>query len=83
MALQRSHGPILPGFDEEVVYGPGAASNPEPKEEIRSHPVVALDISIYFLAQIDRALPEPTGYHLEFRKDLIGGPVLRNFGGHL
>lgn len=65
-----------PGFDEEVVYGPGAASNPEPREEIRSHPVVALDISFYFLADIDRQMSKPTGYHLEFRKDLFAGPIL-------
>lgn len=65
-----------PGFDEEIVYAPGASSNPEPNEAIRGHPVVSLDISFYLLAEIDRALPEPTGYHLVFRDDLLGGPIL-------
>ena len=42
------------GGEEEVVYQPGAASNSEPPEAIRSHPVIALDISFYLLADARR-----------------------------
>jgi hypothetical protein len=62
--------------NEEIVYQPGAASNPEPLEAIRSHPVAALDIAFYLLADIDEALITPTGYYRDFRKDLVAGPVL-------
>lgn len=62
--------------EEEVVYQPGAASNSEPMEAIRSHPVIALDISFYLLADADEALAEPTGFYREFRKYLVDGPVL-------
>lgn len=41
---------------EETFYRPGAASNPEPPEAIRSHPVWALDMSFYLLADADKAL---------------------------
>lgn len=61
---------------EETFYRPGAASNPEPPEAIRSHPLVALDMSFYLLAEADEALAAPTGYHRDFRKDLVEGPVL-------
>lgn len=61
---------------EAIVYHPGAASNPDPHEAVRDHPVVALDISFYMLADIDRQLAEPTGFHLSFRDHLVSGPVL-------
>jgi hypothetical protein len=64
------------GREEEVIYEPGTASNPEPLEAIRTHPVVALDMSFYFLAEIDEAIPSPTGFYREFRTYLIDGPVL-------
>jgi len=64
------------GGEEEVVYEPGAASNSEPLEAIRSHPVIALDISFYLLAVADEELAEPTGFYREFRKYLVDGPVL-------
>lgn len=64
------------GGEEEVVYTPGAASNTEPLEAIRSHPVLALDLSFYFLAEADEALAEPTGFYREFRNYLVDGPVL-------
>lgn len=62
--------------DQETVYLPGAASNPGPLETIRSHPVLALDISFYMLADADEALAEPTGFYRDFRKHLVDGPVL-------
>lgn len=62
--------------DEETIYLPGAASNPEPLDAIRSHPVVALDISFYLLAAADEALDEPTGFYRAFRDHLVVGPVL-------
>jgi hypothetical protein len=61
---------------EDTVYSPGAASNSEPLEAIRSHPVLALDMSFYILAEADRALAEPTGFYRDFRKHLVVGPVL-------
>lgn len=61
---------------EETLYRPGAASNPEPLEAIRSHPVLALDMSFYMLADADKALVEPTGFYRDFRKYLVVGPVL-------
>lgn len=61
---------------EETFYRPGAASNPEPLEAIRSHPVLDLDMTFYMLAQADEALAEPTGFHRNFRKHFIVGPVL-------
>jgi len=61
---------------EETFYRPGAASNPEPLEAIRSHPVLALDMSFYMLADADKALAEPTGFHRDFRKHFVVGPVL-------
>ncbi|WP_316399224.1 hypothetical protein [Bradyrhizobium sp. 33ap4] len=64
------------GGQEEVVYQPGAASNPEPLEAIRSHPVIALDLSFYLLADADQALTEPTGFYREFRTYLVDGPIL-------
>ncbi len=64
------------GGEEEVVYQPGAASNSEPLEAIRSHPVIALDLSFYLLADADEALAEPTGFYREFRNYLVDGPVL-------
>jgi len=64
------------GGEEEVVYQPGTASNSEPPEAIRSHPVIALDISFYLLADADEALAEPTGFYREFRNYLVDGPVL-------
>jgi hypothetical protein len=62
--------------EEETIYGPGAASNPEPLEAIRSHPVLALDIAFYLLATADEALDEPTGFYRAFRDHLVVGPVL-------
>jgi hypothetical protein len=62
--------------EERMVYYPGAASNPEPLELIRSHPVLALDIAFYMLARVDAALPEPTGFHRNFRTFLVNGPIL-------
>ncbi|KZD21163.1 hypothetical protein [Tardiphaga robiniae] len=64
------------GGQEEVVYQPGAASNPEPLEAIRSHPVIALDLTFYFLAEADHELAEPTGFYREFRSFLVDGPIL-------
>lgn len=61
---------------EETIYLPGAASNPEPLEAIRSHPVLALDILFYILADADQALAEPTGFYRTFRDHLVVGPVL-------
>lgn len=65
-----------PDDEEEIVYQPGAASNPEPLEAIRTHPVMALDISFYLLAEADEALAEPTGFYRDFRTYLVNGPVL-------
>lgn len=61
---------------EETFYRPGAASNPEPLEAIRSHPVLDLDMSFYMLADADEALAEPTGLYRDFRKHFVVGPVL-------
>lgn len=61
---------------ENTIYSPGAASNPEPHEAIKSHPLVALDISFYMLAAADEALAEPTGFYRTFRNHLVVGPVL-------
>ena len=62
--------------DRDVAYPAGCGSKPNPSEEIRSHPVGRLDYAFYLLAQVDLILSEPTGYHLSFRDDLIGGPIL-------
>lgn len=61
---------------EETFFRPGAASNPEPLEAIRSHPVLDLDMSFYMLADADKALAEPTGFYRDFRKYFVVGPVL-------
>ncbi|WP_420607317.1 hypothetical protein [Novosphingopyxis sp.] len=74
--LYREITGTKPQGEEDVIYLPGAASNPEPLEAIRSHPVLALDISFYMLADADEELPQPTGLHRDFRDILMGGPVL-------
>jgi hypothetical protein len=66
----------LSDVDQDVSYAPGCASNSEPLEAIRSHPLAALDLAFYLLAEADEALPEPTGFHLEFRNYLRDGPIL-------
>ncbi|MER8772222.1 hypothetical protein NKH63_26390 [Mesorhizobium sp. M0960] len=55
------------GGQEEVIYSPGCASNTEPLEAIREHPVVALDVAFYLLADADEALAAPTGFYRDFR----------------
>lgn len=62
--------------EQEVPYSPGCASNPDPLDAIRSHPVIALDLAFYFLAEADEALAEPTGFYREFRDYLTEGPIL-------
>lgn len=62
--------------EQEVPYSPGCASNPDPLEAIRSHPVIALDLAFYFLAEADEALAEPTGFYREFRDYLTEGAIL-------
>ena len=74
--LYRQITGVLADDLEEIIYWPGAASNPEPLEAIRSHPVLALDMSFYILADADEALAEPTGFYRTFRDHLVVGPVL-------
>lgn len=74
--LYRQITGVLADDLEETIYWPGAASNPEPLEAIRSHPVLALDMSFYMLADADEALAEPTGFYRTFRDHLVVGPVL-------
>lgn len=62
--------------DQDIRYAPGCASNLEPLEAIRSHPVAALDLAYYLLAEADEALAEPTGFYREFRGYLRDGPIL-------
>ncbi|MER9395437.1 MULTISPECIES: hypothetical protein [unclassified Mesorhizobium] len=66
----------VPADVQDIRYAPGCASNQEPPEEIRSHPLGDLDFAYYMLADADEALPRPTGFHLEFRRYLIKGPIL-------
>lgn len=73
---RQATGFVATTEEEEVIYQAGAASNPEPLEAIRTHPLIALDMSFYLLADADEALAEPTGYYRHFREDLIDGPVL-------
>lgn len=67
---------------EEVIYSPGYGSNTEPLEAIREHPIIALDLSFYLLANADEALTEPTGFYKEFRNYLIEGPILSSEISH-
>ncbi|MCJ2010437.1 hypothetical protein [Methylobacterium sp. J-092] len=67
---------IADADDREVAYPAGCGSKPDPMEAIRSHPVANIDYAFYLLAEADLALAEPTGYHLSFRDDLIGEPIL-------
>lgn len=60
----------------DIQYAPGCASNPGPLEAIRSHPVAALDLAFYLLAEADEALSKPTGFYREFRHYLLDGPIL-------
>ncbi|MBR9971298.1 hypothetical protein [Magnetospirillum sulfuroxidans] len=62
--------------DMDIQYAPGCASNPDPVEAIRSHPVAALDMAFYLLADADEALTQPTGFYREFRNYLADGPIL-------
>ncbi|ESW77795.1 hypothetical protein NKL07_33465 [Mesorhizobium sp. C280B] len=64
------------GAQEEVIYSPGCASNTEPLEAIREHPVVALDVAFYLLADADEALAAPTGFYRDFRDYLVEGPIV-------
>ncbi|WP_137102335.1 tetratricopeptide repeat protein [Azospirillum argentinense] len=64
------------GLDQDIQYPPGCASNPEPLEAVRLHPVAALDMAFYLLAEADEVLAEPTGFYREFRDYLIDGPIL-------
>ena len=64
------------GGQEEVIYSPGCASNTEPLEAIREHPVAALDLAFYLLADADEALAEPTGFYRDFRDYLVEGPIV-------
>ncbi|MER9947372.1 hypothetical protein [Mesorhizobium sp. M0047] len=66
----------VPADVQDIRYAPGCASNLEPPEEIRSHPLGDLDFAYYMLADADEALPRPTGFHLEFRRHLLKGPIL-------
>lgn len=74
--LFRERTSRLAGDGEEVHYAPGCASNSDPNEAIRSHPLAALDLTFYFLAEIDEGLAEPTGFFRVFRTHLVEGPVL-------
>ncbi|PPJ46742.1 hypothetical protein C0075_13970 [Rhizobium sp. KAs_5_22] len=65
-------------------YTAGCASNPEPNEAIRTHPLGDIDFAFYLLADVDELLSNPTGFHREFRRYLNRGPILsyeikRNF----
>jgi hypothetical protein len=62
-------------IEQNLNYPVGCASNPEPVEEIRSHPLSALDMAFYLLADADEALPSPTGFYREFRDYLIDGQI--------
>jgi hypothetical protein len=62
--------------NQDIQYAPGCASNPDPPEAIRSHPVAALDSAFYLLAEVDEALAAPTGFYREFRNCLTDGPIL-------
>ncbi|WP_426411613.1 hypothetical protein [Bradyrhizobium ganzhouense] len=64
------------GGEEEVFYPPGCGSNTEPLEAIREHPVIALDLGFYLLADADQALTEPTGFYRNFRDYLVEGPIV-------
>ncbi|RWG87388.1 hypothetical protein [Mesorhizobium sp.] len=66
----------VPADVQDIRYAPGCGSNQEPPEEIRSHPLGDLDFAYYMLADADEALPQPTGFHLEFRRYLLKGPIL-------
>lgn len=59
-----------------IHYPPGAGSNPEPSEQIRSHPLGDIDVCYYFLARADAALEAPTGLKDRFRQLLVTGPIL-------
>ncbi|WP_447761254.1 tetratricopeptide repeat protein [Sphingopyxis panaciterrae] len=63
--------------DAGIIFEAGTGSNTEPLELIRSHPLAPLDFGFYLLAEVDRALPVPTGYHERFRDDLFEGPILQ------
>ena len=67
---------LISDEDQDIRYAPGCASNPDPPEAIRSHPVAASDLGFYLLADADEALPQPTGFYLEFRDYLLQGPIL-------
>ncbi|MGU3422633.1 hypothetical protein [Methylobacterium sp. D54C] len=74
--LLRTVSGVADPEDRDVAYLAGCGSKPDPMEEIRSHPVGHLDYAFYLLAQADLELVEPTGYHVSFREDLTGGPIL-------
>lgn len=61
---------------QDIRYSPGCASNPDPSEAIRSHPLADIDLAYYMLADADEALAEPTGFYLKFRQFLVRGPIL-------
>jgi len=64
------------GGQEELIYSPGCASNTEPLEAIREHPIIALDLGFYLLANADEALAEPTGFYRNFHDYLVEGPIV-------
>lgn len=69
--------------DYEIVYQAGSGSNTEPLEAIRGHPLAPIDFVFYMFAEVDRTLPEPTGYYRRFRDDLTVGPILQSEGSLL
>ncbi|AZO33565.1 MAG: hypothetical protein EOQ44_20355 [Mesorhizobium sp.] len=66
----------VPAEVQDIRYAPGCASNLDPPESIRSHPLGDIDFAYYMLADADEALTRPTGFHLEFRRALLKGPIL-------
>lgn len=61
---------------QDTSYAPGCASNPEPPEAIRLHPLGDIDLAFYLLADADEALNQPTGFYREYRNYLARGPIL-------